>query len=76
MAKFKYYWQLLLSTIYPKGLNYYPVVDDNMTIAHPLSTYKDIENVNNLQALLDVNQFKHYKNYIVQSFKWLCPVRF
>jgi len=53
----EYYWQLRLGTIYPKGLNNYPVEDDNITITHPLNTSIDIENLNNLQALLNENQY-------------------
>jgi GIY-YIG catalytic domain len=49
----EYYWQLRLGTIYPKGLNNYPVPNDNST--SQFNTTLDEENLNNLQALLDEN---------------------
>ena len=52
----EYYWQLRLGTVFPKGLNNYPVNYDNLSLSPSPYTTLDLQNVNFLQALLDENE--------------------
>jgi len=40
-----------------KRLNNYPVEDNDLATTHSLNTSTDLENINNLQALVNENQY-------------------
>ena len=53
----EYYWQLRIGTVFPKGLNNYPINNQTLTNSQHLNTTTDFELLDNLEALLDENYY-------------------
>ena len=49
----EYYWQLRIGTVFPKGLNNYPIDNQVLTNSQHLNTSTNFELLDNRQALLE-----------------------